>query len=138
MRFKSKHQGSQLPELNLVLMMDVIMTIMTFFIVVSMTLSSNPQGVDVTLPSADTGVTEQNTPDPLIVGLNQQGEIWLGNKPVNEAQLAEQMQSYLVQNPKGAVLLKAERKLPYEQVVKVLGKMRDVGGDRVSLAIEKD
>ncbi|MBW4576316.1 MAG: biopolymer transporter ExbD [Aphanothece sp. CMT-3BRIN-NPC111] len=138
MRFKSKHQGSQLPELNLTPMMDVIMTILTFFIVVSMTLSTNPQGVDVTLPSTDNGATEQNTPDPLIVGLNQQGEIWLGNQPVNEAQLGEQMQSYLVQNPKGAVLLKADQKLPYQQVVKVLGKMRDVGGDRVSLAIEKD
>jgi biopolymer transport protein ExbD len=42
----------------------------------------------------------------------------------------------LQKNPQGAVVLNADRKLPYEQVVQVLGKMRDIGGDRVSLAIE--
>jgi biopolymer transport protein ExbD len=46
------------------------------------------------------------------------------------------MQAYLQQHPEGAVVLNADRKLPYEEVVKVLGKMRDIGGDRVSLAIE--
>jgi biopolymer transport protein ExbD len=46
------------------------------------------------------------------------------------------MQDYLQKNPNGAVVLNADRKLPYEQVVQLLGRMRDIGGDRVSLAIE--
>jgi biopolymer transport protein ExbD len=46
------------------------------------------------------------------------------------------MQAYLKQHPQGAVILNADHKLPYEQVVQLLGKMRDIGGDRVSLAIE--
>lgn len=113
------------------------MTILTFFIIISMTLSSNQGSVDVTLPSAKEGVTEQKAPDPLIVGLNQQGEILLADKTVSDAELAQQMKSYLLQNPKdGAIILKADHKLPYEQVVKLLGKMRDIGGDRVSLAID--
>lgn len=118
-------------------MMDVIMTILTFFIIISMTLSSNQGSVDVTLPSAKEGVTEQKAPDPLIVALNQQGEILLADKTVSDAELAQQMKSYLLQHPKdGAIILKADQKLPYQQVVKLLGKMRDLGGDRVSLAID--
>ncbi|MCY7277583.1 MAG: biopolymer transporter ExbD, partial [Phormidesmis sp. CAN_BIN44] len=65
-----------------------------------------------------------------------QGEILLDDKTVSQAELSQRMQSYLVQNPKGAVILNAADKIPYEQVVKLLGTMRDVGGDRVSLAIE--
>jgi biopolymer transport protein ExbD len=42
----------------------------------------------------------------------------------------------LQQHPQGAVVLNADRKLAYEEVVQILGKMRDIGGDRVSLAIE--
>lgn len=131
-----RQQHGQLPEINLVPMMDVIMTILTFFIILSMTLSSNQQGVNVTLPSTDAGATEQELPDPLIVGLNQQGEVFVGDQLVGEAQLAQQMQSYLAQHPKdGSIILKAERTLPYEKVIQLLGKMRDIGGDRVSLAI---
>jgi len=124
-----------MPEVNLVPMMDVLMTILTFFIIIAMTLTTQ-QTVNVTLPSASAGAVELKEPDPLIIGLNLQGEILLDDKTVSQAELSQRMQSYLVQNPKGAVILKAADKIPYEQVVKLLGTIRDVGGDRVSLAIE--
>ncbi|WP_068818945.1 ExbD/TolR family protein [Phormidesmis priestleyi] len=135
MRFKSQQKKSEMPEVNLVPMMDVLMTILTFFIIIAMTLTTQ-QTVNVTLPSASAGAVELKEPDPLIIGLNLQGEILLDDKTVSQAELSQRMQSYLVQNPKGAVILKAADKIPYEQVVKLLGTMRDVGGDRVSLAIE--
>ena len=137
MRFKSQQKGSQMPDVNLVPMMDVILTILTFFIIVSMTLTGQQQSVDITLPSTDAGASTLPVPDPLVVGLNQQGQVLLNNQLVSDAQLSQQMQTYLVQNSKGAVILKADRKLPYEQVIQVLGKMRDIGGDRVSLAIDQ-
>jgi biopolymer transport protein ExbD len=136
MRFKSQQKSSQMPEVNLVPMMDVIMTILTFFIIVSMTLTNRQNTLNVTLPSVGNGLSEQKTPDPLVVTLNQQKQLFLGKQPINEAQLAEPMKAYLQQHPEGAVVLNADRKLPYEQVVQLLGKMRDIGGDRVSLAIE--
>jgi biopolymer transport protein ExbD len=136
MRFKSRQKVSQMPEVNLVPMMDVIMTILTFFIIVSMTLTNRQNAVNVTLPSSASGRTEQKTPDPLVVTLNQQGKLFLGKQQITEAELAKPMQAYLQKNPNGTVVLNADRKLPYEQVVKLLGAMRDIGGDRVSLAIE--
>jgi len=137
MRFNSRRQrnGSQMPELNLVPMMDVILTILTFFIIISMTLTSQ-QVVNVTLPSANAGVEATDSPAPLVVGLNQQRQIVLDGQPATEAQLAQRMQTYLTQNRDGAIVLKADKGLSYQEVVQLLGKMRDVGGDRVSLAIE--
>ncbi len=126
-----------MPEVNLVPMMDVILTVLTFFIIISMTLTGQQQSVDITLPSVDAGASNTQVPDPLVVGLNPQSQVLLNNQPVSDAQLSQQMQTYLVQNPKGAVILKADRKLPYEQVIQVLGKMRNIGGDRVSLAIDQ-
>lgn len=136
MRFKSKQKTSQMPELNLVPMMDVIMTILTFFIIISMTLTHKQNAVTVTLPSAGAGISQQKSPDPLVVSLDSQGKLFLGKEPITEAELVQPMQTYLKASPEGAVVLNADRKLPYEQVVQVLGKMRDIGGDRVSLAIE--
>jgi biopolymer transport protein ExbD len=136
MRFKSKHKGSQMPELNLVPMMDVIMTILTFFIIVSMTLTNRQNAVNLKLPSVGSGISQQKTPDPLVISLNPQGQLFLGKEPITEEQLVQPVQVYLQQNPQGAVILNADHKLPYEQVIKVIGKLRDIGGDRVSLAIE--
>ncbi|HEY9596842.1 MAG TPA: biopolymer transporter ExbD [Cyanophyceae cyanobacterium] len=127
-----------MPELNLVPMMDVLMTILTFFIIISMTLTAQQGAVNVTLPSADNGVSQQKTPDPFVVSLDSQGRLFAGNsnKPISEEQLTSPIQEYLQGHPQGAVILKADKKLSYEKVVQLLGKMRDIGGDRVSLAIE--
>lgn len=124
-----------MPEVNLVPMMDVVMAILTFFIIVSMTLTSQ-QSVNVSLPSADSGASTTDLPDPFVVGLNQQRQIILNSQPATEAQLLQEMQAYLAGNREGAIVLKADKGLAYQEVVQLLGKMRDVGGDRVSLAIE--
>lgn len=138
MPLKSRFRAStsQMPEINLVPMMDVLMTILTFFIIISMTLTAQQQSVNIDLPSTNAGANTVKTPDPLVVGLTNQGVLAIANNPVTDAQLSQQMQAYLQTNPNGAVVLQADKKLPYEQVVQVLGKMRDVGGDRVSLAID--
>ena len=138
MPLKSRFRAStsQMPEINLVPMMDVLMTILTFFIIISMTMTAQQQSVNIDLPSTNAGANTVKTPDPLVVGLTNQGQITIANNPVTDAQLSQQMQAYLQKNPNGAVVLQADKKLPYEQVVQVLGKMRDVGGDRVSLAID--
>ncbi len=135
MKFKARDSRSQMPEVNLVPMMDVIMTILTFFIIVSMTLT-NFQAIDVALPSSQSGANNTKPADPLIVGLDRQGQILLEGQPSDQARLAQQVASYLQQNPKGTVVLKADQTIPYQQVVKLLGVLREMGGDRVSLAIE--
>ncbi|BAS59308.1 biopolymer transport protein ExbD [Leptolyngbya boryana NIES-2135] len=135
MRSKARQRGTSMPEVNLVPMMDVIMTILTFFIIVSMTLT-NFQSVDVALPTAQSGVNRERPVDPMIVGLNQQQQILLQGNPATREQLAQAIQTYLVQNPKGSVVLKADQGLPYQQVIRVLATLKEVGGDSVSLAIE--
>lgn len=137
MKFKLQ-QKNQPIEVNLVPMMDVLMAILTFFIVVSMTLKGQQKALDVVLPSTQSGTTEVKSPDPFVVALNTQGQIAAQGKTVTETQLAEQIQTYLTQNPKGAVLLKADRQVSYEQLAKLLGTMQEVGGDRVSLAIDSN
>ncbi len=140
MPLKSRFRASkaQMPEINLVPMMDVLMTVLTFFIIISMTLTVQQKSLNIDLPSTNAGTNSVKTPDPLIVGLTNQGTLEVANNPVTEVQLSQQMQVYLQTNPNGAVVLQADEKLPYEQVVQVLGKMRDVGGDRVSLAIDSN
>jgi biopolymer transport protein ExbD len=135
---KLKNRGKRaMPEVNLVPMMDVVMTVLTFFIIVSMTLTNAKTVKDVALPSTDNkqAITDE-PPDPLVVGVNRSGQMILNDQPVDDVKLAQAVVDYLQKNPKGAVVLKADKNLNYEKVVQAIAVLRDVGGDKVSLAIE--
>ena len=134
MRFKSEQSDGQMPEVNLVPMMDVIMTILTFFIIISMTLSDF-QSVNVPLPKTD-NASKEKLPEPMVVAINKQGQLQLRNQTVTQDQLSQQIVAYLEKNPKGAIVLRADRQLTYEKVVQVFSTIQQVGGDRVSLAVE--
>jgi biopolymer transport protein ExbD len=137
MRLKNRGKRA-MPEVNLVPMMDVVMTILTFFIIVSMTLTNAKTVKDVSLPSADNNkAVIDEPPDPLVVGVNKQGQMIIEEAPVNEQQLGQKVVDYLSKNPKGAVVLKADKGLNYEKVLKAIATLRDVGGDKVSLAVEE-
>ncbi|MBE9126604.1 MULTISPECIES: ExbD/TolR family protein [unclassified Coleofasciculus] len=143
MRFRNRQPGSSIPEVNLVPMMDVLMSVLTFFIIISMGFTTQITA-DVELPEAGpakvsengAGARAEKTPDPLIIGLNAQNQILLANKPVNKEQMGEAILSYLTEKPDGVVVLKADRKLSYKQVEQILGEMQKIGGDRVSLALQ--
>lgn len=136
MRFKHQQQYDKLPEINLTPMLNVMMGILAFFVMITMMLTTQ-QGVQVQLPnSPETSPPLSDPPEPLLVTLNNQG-IVLADQPMTEAQLQQQMQRYLAENLEGFVVLQSEPDVPYEHVIQLLGKMKDVGGDRISLSIDE-
>lgn len=113
------------------------MTVLTFFIIVSMTLTG--QVVSVFLPEAASEGKkdgEDKAPPALVVGLNADGEILLSNQPATIDQMVQEVQEYFAENPEGKVTLKADRELQYQEVSNLLKALRDIGGGRVSLAID--
>ena len=136
MGLRNRRRGAtHMPEPNLVPMMDVVLTVLMFFIVLSMAPKAK-MIKNVALPSTDKGKVEEVLPDPLIVGMNKQGQLLIENQPIDDVALGQKVVTYLNKSTKGVVVLKADKTLAYEKVIKTLGILRDVGGDRVSLALE--
>ena len=140
MRSKRHQQNSQIPEVNLVPMMDVLMTVLTFFIIISMTLTGQ-QIVNVRLPrevaGADEEVSEAVTQiEALVVGLDKDGSLVLDNETITFNQLAQRTRVYFTENPQGKLIVKADRHLSYSEVSTLLTDLREIGGNRVSLAVE--
>lgn len=136
MRFKSQQKASKMPDINLIPMMDVVMTILTFFVLVSMTLT-NQKALNISLPSVNGGGgSELKTATPLIVGLAMGGEISVQNQIVSKTELDSQIKAYLANNPQGELVLRVDKAVPYEQLAQLLSQMQAMGGERVSLAIE--
>jgi biopolymer transport protein ExbD len=140
MGYSRRNQPKPMTEINLVPMMDVLMAVLTFFIVISMTLTTGQNTIGVNLPQTDTSakasVKNSKEPEPFILGINQQGKILIQNKPVENAQLETQLKAYFKQSPQGLVVLQADKTLTYEKFAQVLGQIRAIGGDRVALAVD--
>ncbi|MGK7890504.1 MAG: ExbD/TolR family protein [Leptolyngbyaceae cyanobacterium] len=139
---KPRHQSTsrgQTPEVNLVPLMDVLMSVLTFFIIISMNLGSQsilsveapaPGNADDVIAPAD-----QET-EPLVIGLNQEGELLMADIPVEMDRLASAIRQYLAENPEGYIRLKADRSLNYRDVTSTLTTLREMGSGRVSLVIQ--
>ena len=136
MRFK--RSDSSIPTIDLIPMLTVMMGVLAFFVVISVSLS-NDQRIQVELPPEQT----ENPPnsdsitDPFIVAMDAEGQQLLNGVPVTTDQLVAEVNAYLERNSTSTVYLVPSRKLPYEQVMRFLGEMRAVGGDRISLALDK-
>ncbi|MBE9039403.1 biopolymer transporter ExbD [Oscillatoriales cyanobacterium LEGE 11467] len=144
---RSQQAKSKIPQVNLVPMIDVLMSVLTFFIILAMNLtSSTVPNVDV--PTLTEGVTEgtdgaggiaeekNEPPEALVVGLDKDGQIILDGGPADEAQLAEAMEIFLAENAEGVVKLTADRELNFRNVDGLLETMAEIGGDRVLLVVQ--
>ena len=143
MRFKNQHNQSDMPTVDLIPMLNVMMAVLAFFVLISMTLATPNQGVDVQLPSEESEVdsTQENSqlPELMVVELSPEGEIKIEEEIIiSQEQLFAQMETYLAENESGLVLLNANPETNYEEVMQFLANMRGVGGERVSLAIVSD
>lgn len=139
MRFRERNEEASIPTIDLIPMLTVMMGVLAFFVVISVSLGSE-QLIQVDLPPAqtdDTPTADNTVQEPFIVEMDATGQQLLNGEPIAPAQLAAEVQAYLAKSSDNTVYLVPDRELPYEQVMRFLGDMRNIGGDRVSLALEE-
>jgi biopolymer transport protein ExbD len=118
-------------RIELVPLIDVIFCILTFFLLAALQLTRQ-QAINVDLPKAKTGQTQMR--EMLIVSIDDFGQTYIDQLPVNYQQLDRVIKSFRSTNPAGLMVLYAPQNAKYAKVVEVLDKLREVGGDRVALA----
>lgn len=137
MRFRETRDTPP-PQVDLIPMLTVMMGVLAFFVVVTMTLG-NEEMIDMQLPAAqpEEQLSAPPTTPPFIVAMDANGGFRLNNTPIDKDSLKVQVKAYLAKQADNTVYLLPDRELPYEQVMQFLGEMREIGGDRVSLAIDE-
>ncbi|WP_121968567.1 biopolymer transporter ExbD [Leptolyngbya sp. BC1307] len=137
MRFRQTEDNG-IPPIDLIPMLTVMMGVLAFFVVVSVSLGSE-ELIQVDLPAEETEETPvaDTVQDPFIVEIDASGQQLLNGAPIAPDQLTAEIENYLARTDSTVYLLPS-RELPYEQVMQFLGEMRSVGGERVSLALDED
>lgn len=119
-------------RIEIIPLIDVIFCILTFFLLAGLQLTRQ-QAISVDLPKASSGTPQMR--EMLMVSLDDFGQIYVEQQQINSKdQLTQSLQNYRSTNPNGLMVLYASRTASYNDVIQVLDLLRDVGGDRVSLA----
>ena len=127
-----------LAEINVVPYIDVMLVLLVIFMVTAPMLM---QGVEVDLPDADAAPVKDQDAEPLIVSINDRGELFL-NLGANEKQVLElatirqRVAAVLRRTPDKPVLVWGDQKVAYGDVVVVMTALQEAGAPQVGLVTE--
>lgn len=92
------------------------------------------QGVDVDLPNAPANPLDAESPEPIVISVDKDGQMFLSiaadpDAGIDAGSLVDQVKSALLSEPKRPVMVRGDANGPYQNVVStlVLLQQADVG-----------
>ena len=129
-----KRQGSSdEADINLTPMLDVVFIMLIFFIVTATFIKQ--AGIEVLRPDALTA--EQKPTVAILVAVGPTGEIWIDKKRVDPTSVRAHIERLHAENPKGGMVVQADRKSTNEKLMAVLNAARAAGMREVAISTEK-
>ena len=119
------------PLLDLTPMVDVVFTLVIFFMV-STTFISLESGLPIDLPQAQNN--EAQSAEQPTVTITGEGRIYLAGAEVTEASLIEALRPLLTDRENKTVVMRADQSVAYGLPVRVMDLIKQAGADRVAIA----
>ena len=125
-------------EINVVPYIDVMLVLLIIFMVTAPLIT---QGVKVDLPQADAQPLDEDSKPPIVASIDAQGQYFVstdGNskEPMSATDLAVVVAAQLRVDPEVPVIVKADRSIPYENVVDLMVLLQRAGAPSVGLMTE--
>jgi biopolymer transport protein TolR len=132
MAFDSRGGGGSIAQINVTPLVDVMLVLLVIFMVTAPIIQ---QGVSVDLPKTRaSGLNSQE--DPLVVGLSKDGTVYLNDNQIALAELRNKLLAIAQTTPDHAVLLRADRSVPYGDVVGVIAAIKEAGINKLGMVTE--
>ena len=126
----SKHEDDA--EINLTPMLDVVFIMLIFFIVTATFIKQS--GIDVTRPDAQTD--EKKPLVSVLIAIGPNGDIWIDKNKVDATSVRAHIERLHAENPKGGIVIQADRLAKYEKLKAVLDAARGAKVTEVAISTE--
>jgi biopolymer transport protein ExbD len=117
-------------EINLTPMLDVVFIMLIFFIVTASFIKE--AGIDVNRPDAPT--SESIADANILIAISANDEIWMDRRLIDPRAVRPNIERMHAENPKGSVVIQADKKSTNELLVVVMDAARQAGVYNVSIA----
>ena len=118
-------------EINLTPMLDVVFIMLIFFIVTALFIKE--AGIDVNRPDAP---TSQKVEDAnILIAISANDEIWIDRRLIDPRAVRANIERLHAENPKGSVVIQADKKSTNEMLVTVMDASRAAGVYNVSISL---
>jgi biopolymer transport protein ExbD len=119
------------PEFSMSSMTDIVFLLLIFFMIAS-TLAKNLDTIDVKLPQAKGKTENRNT---VAVTINNSDQYFIDSKQVSKRNIESKLIERLKDLKTPSILLRAEQKVPIDQVVFIMN-LANKNGVKVVLAVD--
>ena len=120
-------------DINVTPLVDVMLVLLIIFMVTAPMLH---EGVEVALPETDAPNLPQRVDDPIVLTMNRNKVVFIRDTPVHPSQLVERLVPLLEARGDESLLLKADRDLPYGDVMTLLSLLNQGGITNVGMVTE--
>jgi biopolymer transport protein TolR len=132
MAFETRSQNSSISQINVVPLVDVMLVLLVIFMVAAPILQ---QGVSVELPQAKAGALSGED-QQLVVTIDKKGTIFLNDNAIALADLGPKLEAVTRLKPDKQVFLRADRSVPYGEVVQVMAAVKGAGVQSLGMITE--
>jgi biopolymer transport protein TolR len=120
-------------EINVVPYIDVMLVLLVIFMITAPLLT---QGVKVDLPQANAKPVDNPDQETLVVTVDRKGKYFLDDREIGADALVTKVAAILRLRPQTPVLIRGDRNVAYNEVVKAMVLMQAAGAPSVGLVTQ--
>jgi biopolymer transport protein ExbD/biopolymer transport protein TolR len=122
---------SSLSEINVTPLVDVVLVLLIIFMVTAPVLES---GIDVSVPKTRT--VKEITEERLVITINKEQRVFLGNDPVNINQIGATLKQKVRDPQHQSVFVRADESVPFGAFATVMDAVKQSGISNVSIVTQ--
>ena len=132
MRFK-RHEDDRGGQFELISMTDIVFLLLIFFMI-STTFVDLSSHLDIQLPEAPGGETGQQA-QPYLIEMGLQDALLLDGTPIQLHEIPEKLAASRAPGRPESVIIRADKRLPYGDVMAVLGLVQQAQIRDIAVAV---
>ena len=128
---RNGHTQTSLAEINITPLVDVVLVLLVIFMLTAPVLQS---GIEVAVPKTKTvkEITEQR----MVVTINRDQEVFLGDKPVNLSDLPARLAMPGVDPAHQVIYVEADERVPFGAFASVMDAVKQAGITNISIVTQ--